>query len=343
MRLRVTVCLCPPTLPSASQDVDAILHEAELQCRLEHSAVVRVWGVAEDTDSSGSSARTGGYYHRLGLVMEEYDHPLTSAFLASLDNSRRLDFVAQLAAGLAYLHANDSGVGVVVHGDLKPDNVLVAPGAAKVAITDFGLARLKVVGAASSAGHTHLRGAGTAYFMAPELFKKIKGKPVHKPSPASDTFAFAVTAWCILTGNASPYPPLDAEGDPISPADEVPEGLRPDQFGALPQGMPTSLAALLQRCWAADPSARPAMAAVHAELEEIVEGGGVHVAPRASAATRALATGSSDPGGAASSFAVTSGSNSSVTLASRGAGAAGLDAGAAGSDFKVRSVWAVRA
>ena len=47
-------------------------------------------------------------------------------------------------------------------------NVLYAPGGHEVAITDFGLARLRAAGAASTAGSS-LRGAGTGYFMAPEL------------------------------------------------------------------------------------------------------------------------------------------------------------------------------
>ena len=112
--------------------------------------------------------------------------------------------VLQIASsGLEYLHGQG-----VVHGDLKPlaGNVLrlVLHAGAEVALADFGFSRLRQAGEASAAelgggSSTLRRGAGTAPYMAPELFAKDKkGVPVHTPSFASDIYAFAITAWCVL-------------------------------------------------------------------------------------------------------------------------------------------------
>jgi serine/threonine protein kinase len=252
-------------LPSPSpQDIAIILEEAALQAALEHDSIVRVYGVAMDTVSSGRGS--SGVISRIGIIMPAFQGPLSALNPAALSPVRRLNYVLQIASGVAYLH----GVGVV-HGDLQPSNVLVAQGGERVAITDCGLAHRKAEGASSSAGSSHLRGGGTAYFMAPELFElDDDGAPLHETTPASDVFAFGVTAWCILAGRPTPYSPVDEAGRPIIPSKRVPKGLRPD-LSALPPGLPHGIAQLLQRCWAPDPSARPCMAEVHAVLEAIEE------------------------------------------------------------------------
>ncbi len=59
--------------------------------------------------------------------------------------------------GLHYLHENK-----IAHGDLKPDNFLLAPDG-HVKIADFGSSQLTRVGDLVS------RAAGTPAFMAPEM------------------------------------------------------------------------------------------------------------------------------------------------------------------------------
>ena len=59
--------------------------------------------------------------------------------------------------GLDYLHSKN-----IVHGDLKPDNMLLASDG-RVKISDFGSART------IEHGHTTVRTMGTPAFLAPEM------------------------------------------------------------------------------------------------------------------------------------------------------------------------------
>src|ERR1039457_3720357 len=90
------------------------------------------------------------------------------------------EIARQICAGLAQAHRQG-----VVHGDLKPGNILIvrAPRSPiRVVITDFGIATMKPVEGDPMAGG---RG-GTPDYMAPELFL---GEP---SSAASDLYALGI-------------------------------------------------------------------------------------------------------------------------------------------------------
>ncbi|MCK6504662.1 serine/threonine protein kinase, partial [Myxococcota bacterium] len=91
-----------------------------------------------------------------------------------------LDLVRQVLAALDAMH----GAGLV-HGDIKPENVLVQD--RHVRVVDFGRTRL---GHVLPGGRTH---AGTPPYMHPSLFRG------QAPSPSTDCFAAWVMAWELLT------------------------------------------------------------------------------------------------------------------------------------------------
>ncbi len=104
----------------------------------------------------------------------------------------------------------------VVHGDIKPGNVILdARGAAHV--IDFGLARLPT----RRDGTT----GGTPGFMAPELFAG------GSPTAQSDVFALGATLWTLLLGEPPHGGSLGAgmRGDPP----RIPENVEPDVRAAL--------------------------------------------------------------------------------------------------------------
>lgn len=91
----------------------------------------------------------------------------SQAALEALPLAWRLNALLELATGLAHLHANR-----VVHGDLKPGNVMLTSPrtGCMLQLTDFGLARECSVGTATLSATLGGGGTrGTVAWMAPEL------------------------------------------------------------------------------------------------------------------------------------------------------------------------------
>src|ERR687898_1589425 len=94
-----------------------------------------------------------------------------------------LAYLAQAAEALTHLH---SQAPPVIHGDVKPGNLILSKGG-RIKLVDFGL---------SSAPSVPRVRAGTPGYRAPELAAG------GVPSRASDVYALAATAFALLTGSA---------------------------------------------------------------------------------------------------------------------------------------------
>lgn len=199
--------------------------EARVAARLRHPGVVAIYDLDEATRSLVMEYVEGGTV-RQGL-RESAGRPLDSALL------RR--FARSLLRALAYVH----GAGVV-HGDLKPGNLLLrSPG--DVVLADFGGARLAGAGPA---------GQGTPLYLAPEQFR---GAP---SSAATDLFAAGAILWELAAGRPARQPQdllANPQAVPPLPADALREP------GAAP------VRAVIDALIAAEPSRRPASAAAALE------------------------------------------------------------------------------
>lgn len=204
----------------------------------------------------------------------------------------------EIAEGLRYIHGRG-----VVHRDLKPANVLL--GADWVArLGDFGLAELEAElreslqaaiystedaegkqvegrfcarpGSGKPSGGFHRQHMmGTLHYTAPEvLMKRVAGF-------ASDVYSLAVTC-CELATCVAPFSDrarnvalahtvLDLSYNDMDLAAAIAsEGLRPQ----LPEGGAEPAAgfgALLERCWSADPAARPSAVEAAEGLRAVAE------------------------------------------------------------------------
>jgi WD40 repeat protein/class 3 adenylate cyclase/tRNA A-37 threonylcarbamoyl transferase component Bud32 len=129
-----------------------------------------------------------------------------------------LAYLAQAAEALTHLHSQSPPV---IHGDVKPGNLILTKGG-RIKLVDFGL---------SSAPNVPRVRAGTPGYRAPELAAG------GTPSRASDIYALSATAFALLTGSA-------------------PAGLLPDWEG-FDRAQAEQLEAAIRLGMATDPARRP--------------------------------------------------------------------------------------
>jgi eukaryotic-like serine/threonine-protein kinase len=142
-----------------------------------------------------------------------------------------------LAVGVATALTGIHGAGVI-HRDLKPDNVLLAPGSPKV--IDFGIAR------AFEATSQHTRTdqmVGTVAYMAPERFSSEPGTPL---TAAADVFAWGCVVGYAGTGRT----PFHGDSPPATAARIL---TQPPHLGNLPE----PLRGLVELSLAKNPEDRP--------------------------------------------------------------------------------------
>ncbi len=151
---------------------------------------------------------------------------------------RAVALVRQACASLDEAHRAG-----VVHRDVKPSNLMVSPrdGADHLTVIDFGIAHVDAPDAtALTVGCAFV---GTPHYMAPEAFSSAE------PAPAVDVYGLGATLRFLLTARR---PFHDLTG--LALMNAVLHD--PPAVAAVP-GAPAALDALLARCLAKDPAARP--------------------------------------------------------------------------------------
>jgi len=236
-RLERTVAV--KAIESHGEAAARVLREAQAAARLNHPGIVTLYEMGEE---DGAAL----------LVTELVDgSPLASLNAAGSLSDRE---VGEIGADLceALDHAHSRGV---VHRDIKPQNVLVAPeGEFRAKLMDFGVARLADGAALTAPGDV----VGTLAYMAPE---QAEGAPV---GPAADVYALALTLYECWSGEnpnrrATPAATARAIGGRLRSLCR----LRPD----LPRGLSETIDAALQR----RPSRRPTLEELGAAIEDSLD------------------------------------------------------------------------
>jgi len=154
------------------------LKEARTVASLRHPNIVSIHSIHENEE---------GLYLVFEKVAGQTLHERLAA--GGLKADETVGYLRQVASALDYAHAHG-----VVHQDLKPANVMVENGSAKV--MDFGIARRA---AETLSTMSKIEIAGTPAYMAPE---QEFGQSV---GPTADVYALGVCAYELLTGRR-PFP-----------------------------------------------------------------------------------------------------------------------------------------
>ncbi len=252
---RVAIKVLPPELARDADRLTRLRREARALAALHHPNIATIYGMEEDP-------RHGRF-----LVLEWVAGPTLAERLEGgpLPPAEAVAVARDVAEALAAAHAEG-----VVHRDIKPRNVVIAPGG-RATVLDFGLSR-RVESAAweepavadprerfSSATDGSGAGMGTASYMSPE---RILGE---REDHRSDVFSFGCVLYECLTGRrafggATQFGALAAA-----------LAARAD-LGALGAGVPAPLRALVASCLRRRVEERPqSMADVVAALARVAE------------------------------------------------------------------------
>lgn len=195
-------------------NVDAFRREANTTATLVHPHIVRLL----DFDIQQDTPYLVLDYAPNGSLLNR--HPKGSQLpLATI-----VQYVKDIATALQYAHERN-----IVHRDIKPENILVGRHN-ELLLSDFGIAVLSKTGRTSL--EQNYNSAGTAEYMAPEMFKG-------KPEKASGQYSLGIVVYEWLCGT----PPF-TEGNPI-------------QLG-------------FQHCYEPIPSLREKLSTVSERVEQVV-------------------------------------------------------------------------
>lgn len=193
--------------------------EAEISAQLNHPNIVTVYDVGEQEGVGPFIAMEYVEGSSLGRLVRE----------GALAPEASLSILIQAMRALRTAHRH-----AIVHRDIKPDNILVAEDG-RVKLMDFGIARTMA---------PRLTGLGeflgSPAYSAPEL---LRGE---EPTPSSDRYSFAVTAFELLTGHL-PHPGSNVAAVITHILHDPP---------VIPLSMPSRVAYVFQRALARDPEDR---------------------------------------------------------------------------------------
>ena len=201
--------------------------EVRAVAQVEHDHIVRLYATGDPTDPI------------LYFVMEHLAGPSLGAEIAErgrIAPREAAELVAQAASGLEAAHRAG-----LIHGDVKPANILIDRATGRAKVADFGLARL--ISEAPAPSREGLLPGTPAYF-SPE---QVRGEAT--PDPRSDLYSLGVTLYECLAGE----PPFRGEPHRILRQVLQDEPRPPRTFD---EAIPRDLETICLKAMAKDPARR---------------------------------------------------------------------------------------
>ncbi len=247
---QVAIKMMHPHLAKRQEHAERFRREARAVAALRHRHIIEIYDfVRLEGDDEGQS-------HTF-MVSELVEGPSLAEFLkeqGTLVPEVAALVAAKVAEALAAAHAAG-----IVHRDVKPENVLIAPGG-RVVLTDFGIARVLEGETVTATGAL----IGSPSYMSPEQAKGLR------PRPGSDCFSLGVMLYRMATGHL-PFPGKD----PLTVISAILKGRFMPPLQAEP-AVGTTLDGIIKRCLEPDAEERTDSAEVLAgELLDFAAEGGL--------------------------------------------------------------------
>jgi serine/threonine-protein kinase len=221
----VAIKVLPTHLASLSTARERFVQEARTAAGLSHPHIVPIHRVGE---------ADGFVFFVMSYVEGDTlgERLRTQGPLPAADAARVL---REVAWALAYAHGRG-----IVHRDIKPDNILLEAGSGRAMVTDFGIAHGGGQTALSDIGKI----MGTAHFMSPE---QGADKPV---DGRSDIYSLGVVGYLAISGRL----PFEEASVPALIARQSID--TPPSLVSVAPGVPSGLAAAIDRCLDPEPAGR---------------------------------------------------------------------------------------
>lgn len=234
----------PDRLTDVSSDVVTQMQyrferELRLAAFVAHENIVPVYQV-------GGIA--GGSWFSMQFVKGSTLYALSRSELPNVE--RIASYIERIARAVHAVHGHG-----ILHGDIKPQNILIEAETDRPLLSDFGLAEF----CTSDMLTTSVGVAGTLSYMAPELIAAAMRNATSEEiaairSVSSDVYSLGATMWAALTGKSS-RPGRSLSGSPAAATANL---LR--AADDVSRHLPAPLLRIIQKSMALDPSARQSSA-----------------------------------------------------------------------------------
>ncbi|MDF1827593.1 MAG: protein kinase [Legionellaceae bacterium] len=214
---------------ASKAELQKLKNEGILHSSLKHPNIVALYGAYQTPE-------------QYGLVLELMSGNL-SKIIKKLTSTKRQAYAMDISRGLAYLNTE-----LVVHGDLKPQNILIEGGRAKLA--DFGLSiRLASKRELTTGQVTQVC---TWNYAAPEVVQ------YHQASFSSDIWSFSMVLWHMATGTL----PYRECSHTCEIKQRIQAGETPGTLQAVEEKTSKPYADLIAACWESRAQDRPSIQSV---------------------------------------------------------------------------------
>jgi len=257
----VVVKTLKPECQDVALAINEIEAELEVHSKLNHPNIVGLIGAGTTSKKvrfiilerldGGTLTQMLGYDTRIRDRRRRFWKRKQFSFVDVLRIAR------SIAEAMTYLHESAIMGSIVLHRDLKPDNIgFTLDGTIKV--LDFGLAKIIENASVTAKDVYQMSGeTGSLRYMAPEV---ADGLPYNA---AADVYSFGVILWEMNAGK-KPFDGLNRES---FYEQVVHGGERPPIKSKWPQ----TLSTLIEKCWDADMWNRPSFREVVDALDEMLK------------------------------------------------------------------------